>query len=192
MRVSVWIQTQDSRWARPIKCWQPRCAPSRNGKESPCPPWTSGRWSCSRAAACCHPGRQSLCTTAWFNLDERWRSTLSSTTSEPRLSQPDRASMHGCSPGLGWLLRRLPRKHRRCICKLCGFSFAGCPGRQYSRTGQRRLSDQTLAEYSEWSYDQHDTGHGQQDACSSAVSASKTPTTCVTKLPLGFRFSRAL
>ena len=33
----------------------------------------------------------------------------------------------------------------------------------------------------------HDTGHGQQDACSSAVGALKPPTTCVTKLPVGHR-----
>ena len=35
-----------------------------------------------------------------FALDERWRSTPSLTTSEPRLSQPVGASMLGCSPGL--------------------------------------------------------------------------------------------
>ena len=45
----------------------------------------------------------------------------------------------------------------------------------------------------EWSYDQDtDTGRGQQDACSSAVGASKPPTTHVTKLCLGYRLPPGL
>ena len=44
---------------------------------------------------------------------------------------------HNCT-SRRWLLRRWPRKHRPCTCRLCAFSFAGWPRRQHHTTGQRR------------------------------------------------------
>ena len=66
-------------WARHIECWQPHCATSQNEKESPCLPWTSGRRSCSRTTS--QQSHQNLALPPGFALDERWRSTP--TTSEP-------------------------------------------------------------------------------------------------------------
>ena len=86
-----------------------------------------------------------------FALDERWRSTLSPTTSEPGFSQPSQASM--------------PR-----TCKLFALSWGergSKLNRQHTTIGQRRSGTRRWRECLEWSYDQGTT----QDMASKTLAA---------------------
>ena len=77
-----------------------------------------------------------------FTLDERWRSTPSPTTSEPRLSQPGRASMLGCSS----ITRTMYLQSLRLL--LCWLARPTIPHDWTAPTW-----DQTLTVYFVWSYD---------------------------------------
>ena len=133
-----------------------------------------------RAAASSQQKSQSICASTWFAFHEHWRSAP---------WPPARPYPWDCT-SRRWFLCRKNKDH-----VLGGSSSApwlvGSPDTT-SRLDSAGLGSDTGRVPGVELRPGHKTGHGQQDARSSAVGASESPETHVTNFPLGHRLPPGL
>ena len=119
-------------------------------------------------------GRLSLCSAAWVRLDRRLRRQRRSQDSHSRAGQACLAARQASSMGLH-ISTLAPQKHRPRIWRLFACSLVGWPVRHYLTIDSAGLGSDTGRVLGVELRPGHNTGHGQQDARSSAVGASESP-----------------